>query len=305
MKCRFFFHMMTVVLLFAGMHCGNGVQKAEKIILIQNNKPVLEYQARFIPSPDEAAPWYGRSGFIHPVFTPEGKVVTSDFPPDHLHQHGIMFAWTSGRIGNRKVDFWNSQKKEARVEHIETVQMGKTSMMVKLKHIDLTTGAPVDVIHETWEIRLVGHEQMHVFDLKSTQTVVLDEPFHIDKYHYGSLCVRGADAWMSNKADMLTSEGFVRENGNHTTARWVALSGEIDGAVCGLAAMGHPDNFRTPQPVRLHPSMPYFSFTPMVTDGFELQPGEDYVSRFRFAAFDGSPDAGSLDRLWKDYAGLR
>jgi hypothetical protein len=64
----------------------------------------------------------------------------------------------------------------------------------------------------------------------------------------------------------------------------------------------HPSNFRFPQPVRVHPSMPYFVLTPMVEAAFEQVPGEVYEYTYRIVSFDGAPDAQQLDAMWQAYA---
>ena len=142
-------------------------QGAEVLDLSDGDRVVMSYQANRLPSPDPAAPWYGRSGFIHPIRTPGGRIVSDAFPADHLHQHGVMMAWTSSRIGDRKVDFWNSKKQEGRVEHVETVSADAGRIVVKLRHIDATTEPPTSVLEETWEITRVPHPAMNVFDLVS------------------------------------------------------------------------------------------------------------------------------------------
>jgi hypothetical protein len=35
-----------------------------------------------------------------------------------------------------------------------------------------------------------------------------------------------------------------------------------------------------------------------------IMPGQPYVSRYRFVAFDGALDPDELDRIWNDYAQL-
>ena len=106
----------------------------------------------------------------------------------------------------------------------------------------------------------------------------------------------------SGHSDFLTSEGKRRADGNHTRPRWVDLSGEVDGKVGGLTILDHPANFRFPQPVRLHPNMPYLSFAPEVLGEFEIVPGEKYVSRYRLIAHDGPPDPKLIERIWDDYS---
>ena len=100
---------------------------------------------------------------------------------------------------------------------------------------------------------------------------------------------------------MLTSEGKGRADGNHTRPTWTALSGKADGEICGIAAMSHPSNFRSPQPVRIHPKLAYFCFAPMVLGDFKLEPEKPYVSRFRFVAFDGPANPDQLEMIWRHF----
>jgi len=76
----------------------------------------------------------------------------------------------------------------------------------------------------------------------------------------------------------------------------------VDGKPAGLAILCHPDNFRAPQPVRLHPSEPFFCFAPSQLGDFQIEPGKTYISRYRFIVFDGAPNREELDRQWNDYA---
>ena len=41
---------------------------------------------------------------------------------------------------------------------------------------------------------------------------------------------------------------------------------------------------------------------PSQAGDWEIKPGEEYVSRYRFVVTDGKPDAALLERLWRDYA---
>jgi len=270
-------------------------EKSDKLILKSGDKEVLTYNAAYIPSPKKDAPWFGRSGFIHPVKTPNGNVVTTPFPSDHLHQHGIMFAWTSGRIDGRKVDFWNSKRLEGKIEHVETVSASDSKIVVKLRHIDIKADNQV-AINETWEITKVDHPTLNVFELKSTQIPVLKNGVDIAKYHYGALCVRSINGFTA-----VTSEGKDRLKGNHSKPDWVAWIGEVDGKDCGIVGIQHKSNFRYPQAVRIHPKMPYFCFAPMVDGAFKLEYSKPYVSKFRFIAFDGKVNKEEINKIVKDF----
>ncbi|MGA0039982.1 MAG: PmoA family protein [Pirellulales bacterium] len=273
----------------------------DRLVLASGDRPVAVYNAGFVPSPDPAQPWFGRSGFLHPVMTPLGRVVTDGFPADHLHQHGLMFAWTSSTFAGKPVDFWNSAKQEGRVEHAETLIRSSDRIEVVLRHVVTRADEDVVVLKETWRVDCVPHPTMHVLDLESTQTCATDRPLVIREYHYGGMCVRGPLHWNSGDA-MLTSDGKGQPDGNHSRPNWVVISGVVDGQACGLAAFSHPSNYRSPQPVRLHPQMPYFCFAPMVLGDFQITEEEPYVSRFRFAAFDGPVDRDALENVWKSFA---
>jgi hypothetical protein len=125
----------------------------------------------------------------------------------------------------------------------------------------------------------------------------------VHEYHYGGMAARGARGWNGQpEHDFLTSEGFARKEGNHTRPNWVEMHGLVEGKPCGLAVFSHPANFRNPQPVRLHPQMPYFVFSPCVLGEFEIRPGVPYAARYLYFAHDGPPDGAVLKAIWQNYA---
>ncbi len=70
-------------------------------------KPVVVYNKQSPPVPAGIDPVYQRSGFLHPVSSPDGTIVTATFPLDHPHQHGIFSAWVKTSYDGQPVDFWN------------------------------------------------------------------------------------------------------------------------------------------------------------------------------------------------------
>jgi hypothetical protein len=142
-----------------------------------------------------------------------------------------------------------------------------------------------------------------LFDWQSTQTCASDSPLVLPQYHYGGLGLRGHRQWDGkNNSQFLTSEGKDRANGNGTPARWFSLSGKVDGKPAYVAVLCAPDNFRAPQPVRLHPSEPFACYAPQTNGAMRIEPGKPYVMRYRFVVADGQPDKAELERLWNDYA---
>jgi len=147
---------------------------------------------------------------------------------------------------------------------------------------------------------------VRLFDLAMTETCATADPVVLPQYHYGGFGFRGAWAWNGpgQIAKFLTSEGETdRIKGNTTRARWCYLGGAVEGgAQAGTTTLGHPGNFRAPQPLRLHPDMPYFSFVPQQLGEFRIEPSHPYVARYRFVVADGAPDRALLDAYWNGYA---
>lgn len=291
----------------AAVVCREGPGMVE---LLCRDRPVLRYHTAVVEPPPGIDPVFRRSGFIHPVWTPEGRVVTADFPADHAHQHGLFCAWVKTTFEGRAVDFWNQAGQTGRVEHVRLVGLrngpDSAEFTVELRHTDLTApGGPRSVLRELWTVRGRDVPQGFLFDIDSRQTCIADSPLVVQEYHYGGMAFRGADAWFARQGQaafqFLTSEGLGRIEGNHTRPRWVAAHGEIDGAECGIAILGHPENFRHPEPVRLHPTKPYFVFAPCVLGEFRLQPGVEHRARYRYYVYDGPLDREAIEQVWEAY----
>jgi hypothetical protein len=284
-----------------------------RLQLNKDGKPVFRYLIKPSTESTNHAPHYSRSGYIHPLFSPSGRVVTDDYASDHPHQHGLFFAWTKSSFRGKPTEFWNQAKKlgDIRFHRYQGEEQRPESHSFLFEQI-FTTGKDSDkpILKETWRIDVPSKAMpYHQFDLVSTQTCATKGSLFIQKYHYGGMAIRGNPQWMKKddegkpKGKMITSDGKTRKNGNHSRPRWVAMYGPVDGQECGVVVMNHPDNFRYPQWVRLHPSMPYFVYSPMVEEPFSIEPGKPYVSKFRYLTFDGEPDLKLVEKIWKDWAG--
>lgn len=272
------------------------------------DRTVLAYNHAVVACPDREQAWFDRSGFIHPLYSPAGRVLTDGMPPDHYHQHGIMFPWTNTTFEGRKVDFWNSKALQGKVEHVKVAGTDSGpvfgSFIVELAHVDLTApdGAK-RALDERWLVRVYNRSDGFLFDLVSTQTCASASPLSINEYHYGAMAFRGAREWFDlESGDFLTSEGKSRADGNHSRPRWVDAFGEVDGRTAGVTVFSNPENYRFPQPVRLHPKKPYFCFSPMVLGQFEIAPGEPYVSSYRYWTHDGPLDRSTAEQIWQALA---
>jgi len=101
--------------------------------------------------------------------------------------------------------------------------------------------------------------------------------------------------------EFLTSEGKNRVEGHATRAKWVVASGSVGGLEASVGFLGHTSNFRDPQPLRIHPSEPFFNWAVPQGGEFSIEPGRPYVARYRFIVSDGRIDKDSMDRAWTDF----
>jgi hypothetical protein len=284
-----------------------------KLKISNGGKAILDYQAEASDLPrEDIKPLFRRGGYLHPVTTPSGKVVTDDYPPNHIHHHGIWFPWTKTEFEGRSPDFWNMGLAKGKVDFSSLGESWSGPVhggfVTRHRFVDLTATEPKVALNETWEVRVyktgMSGKAAWIFDLVSTQECASSSPLILPQYYYGGLGFRGNWQWNGkDKTFFLTSEGETdRVKANETRGRWCHIGGTVDGQLTGIAILCHPDNFRAPQPMRLHPSEPFFCYAPSQLGQWEITPGKPYISRYRFVVHDGPPDKTELDRLWNDYA---
>lgn len=285
----------------------------EELLLSVGEKPVLKYQHAVKEPPEGIEPVYRRSGYIHPVFTPSGRVITDDFPPDEPHQHGVFFAWVNTTVAGHNVNFWDPKAGTGQVRHSAIEKIGEGDVFaefrVTLLHSDTTNPeASQPVFNETWTVRAFNLDRQFLVDFESVQTCVVDS-CTVNMHYYGGTAFRGLRSWFNDKSvALVTSEGKDQQTGNGSRPKWVRMSGPVqsdaghDEKLATLLVMGHPSNFRADQPVRLHPDKPYFCFAPMITGSFTIAGQQSFVSRYRFLIFDGENNADANERAWTNYA---
>ena len=276
------------------------------------SKKVLQYNHGFVVPPPGADGRYIRSGYIHPVWSPTGLLVTEDFPSDHLHHKGIWFPWTKTEFEGRHPDFWNLKGGTGTVRFagFESTTNGPVygGFRVKHQHVDLTGEEPKVALEEVWDVKvwnLGSVRQGFLWDLCSVQRCATASPLRLPEYRYGGLGFRGSVDWVDENLDLLTSEGRTRKDGHATRSRWCDMSGPIgnDGGYAGMTIMTHPQNFRFPQHMRIwDKGGTFFCYSPSLGGDWSIEPGEDYVSQYRFYVHEGHRDTDSVEECWHDFA---
>lgn len=282
---------------------------AGNITVMAGKKKLFTYHSQVVAPPADSPAYYQRSGFIHPLYSPNGSVLTDDFPAGHAHQHALFAAWTNTTFKKSFVDFWNQQQQKGTVEHVKvlTMQSGTVCgvLEVLLRYKSWEHG---EVLQEKWKLYMYPFQHFFLFDLESEQYNSSTDTLFVNKYHYGGMGFRGSRYWNPDdkknyrgKWSVLTSEGIRDSAANHTRATWVDASGRIGNNTAGVTVFGHHSNFRYPQPIRVHPQMPYWVFAPMVEAAFSIAPGAYYRSKFRYWVHQGLPSLMEIKKWEKDF----
>src|SRR5690606_20270383 len=84
-------------------------KEAGALIISSNQKGLLQYNFETHYPPDGIDTVFKRSGFIHPLWTPNGQALTRINPPGHYHHYGLWNPWTKVLFDGEIIDFWNLQ----------------------------------------------------------------------------------------------------------------------------------------------------------------------------------------------------
>lgn len=262
---------------------------------------------------DTLPDYYQRSGFIHPVKSLDGQIITDDFPYDHAHQHGIFNAWAKTTFKNKEIDFWNQQDELGTVRHTgikEINNQGKRpSFIVSLEHLAYVNADTIIALEEEWLIECELKKDYYIIDFTSTQSAADTNSLYLNKYLYGGLAFRGSKEWnIENNFDsicyFITDENLNHIDGNHSRPKWASMYGSISDKTAGITIIQHPSNYRYPQHIRVHPVMPYYCFNPTVEEGFWIRQEDNYKSRFRFIIYDGIPNRELIETEFENYSSI-
>lgn len=284
------------------------------------DKPVLAYRYALQEAPKGVDDVYSRQGgFIHPLWSPEGTVLTRIQPPDHYHHYGIWNPWTHTEFEGREVDFWNLAKGQGTVRTAQVTERTVGPVFGGFEalhhHVDLSAPRGEKVaLNEQWSVKVWNVDpdrKVWLIDFASRLNPATGEPLTIKAYRYQGFSLRATEKWHDDTATLLTSEGYDKSNANATRARWIDVNGVSQGAAgaSGILFMTHPANFNFPEQLRIWPvgmnggvENVYVNFNPAQEQDWVLRPGSTYGLQYRLLVYDGRMDVEHAERYWSDFA---
>jgi len=80
--------------------------EAKYLRVFEGDMPVLTYNFGMILKPGVPED-RRRSSYVHPLYAPDGTLLTDDFPADHLHHRGLSWMWPNVEVGAEHHSLWD------------------------------------------------------------------------------------------------------------------------------------------------------------------------------------------------------
>jgi hypothetical protein len=285
------------------------------LVIANGNKNILQYNFNTWYPPSGVDTVFKKSGFIHPVWTPSGHVLTRVNPPDHYHHYGIWNPWTKVKFKGKTVDFWNLKAKQGTVRFADFIDTEEGQVYggfkALQKHVIFgENGSEQYPLNEVLEVKAYNPgNNVWLWDFVSTLNCATKDSVILMEYRYGGYGFRATEEWTNKNSRILTSEGKTRKQADSAVARWGLVEGDLKDDHGGIVFMSHPANYNFPEPTRVWPEDAnnnrgdvFFSFSPTRDKNWVLQPGKKYVLRYRMLVYDGTLSAAQAEQAWKGFA---
>lgn len=283
------------------------------LILKKDGKNILQYNYAHVEPPAGADPSYGRSGFIHPAYSPDGNVLTTIQPKDHYHHYGIWNPWTRMMYDGTLYDLWNLRDKQGTVKAGNIAQIYSGDVFAgydaNLDHYIFKPNEEKVILNEQWRVKAWNVSDGFLWDFESHLHPSTTLPVLIKEYRYAGFGYRATEDWTKENCEMFTSEGKTRQQIDGTHARWIYITGDTKTGRSGLLFLGHPDNYNSPEPLRIWDENAnggrgdaFINFAPTKDKDWELKPNGHYLLRYRVLSYEGEMTKEKADRLWNDFA---
>jgi hypothetical protein len=284
------------------------------ILIHSGNKNLLQYNFKTVYPPQGVDTAYKRSAFIHPLWTPNGKVLTRIQPRDHYHHYGIWNPWTHVLFEGDTVDFWNIRGKKGTVRFGKFVSITEGPVFAEYQavheHVAFKKGKEKVALNELQTVRVYrpeNNQNNYIVDITIQLNCASRSPFLILEYRYAGLGWRATEKWNKDNSEVLTSEGKARKGADGTTAKWAIIQGALDNEYGGAVMMSYPSNYNHPEPLRIWPEDSnggemFAMFAPTKTKDWMLIPGKTYVLKYRFTVFDGHFTKEKADSGWQYFS---
>jgi len=296
----------SVILLSPGLYSQNFVvtKSGEGIEILQQGKKVLFYQQR----PRSLDGKYERAGYLHPLYSLNGKILTEDFPEDHPFHRGIFWAWHQIVLDNKQIaDGWISENISWKPVEVK-IKKRKEKVILQSTmtwNVKLGQNNSKDIVKENTKITVhKSIERYRAIDF-DIHLLVMTDSLKLggsdDAKGYGGFCLR---LKLPNDISFVSHDTVITPMETAVTAGpWMNFTGSFDGELMpktGVAVFcGQPAGGQQSWILRKKASMqniPYPGRTPVTL------PKKGLKLSYRIIIHDGKLDSNDLEKLYKEYS---
>jgi hypothetical protein len=248
--------------------------------LEETGKPVYEYRygmARHASAPAR----YERCCYIHPLYAPDGTVVTDDFPADHYHHRGLSWMWPVVIVDGQSYDLWVLKGIRHRfVRWLARETQADRALLRMENGWFLDDGQ--QVVKETVEVLArAGHklELSLAFEAIGPPVTISGTP-DLNK-GYGALGLRFAPR---RNTVVRTDGGVEAKDSDMVPHAWAELEGDFGGSRAGVRVEIDPRNPGFPNGWCLR-HYGYLGANFPGLQKYTIQPGKPLTLRYTVTAF--------------------
>jgi hypothetical protein len=264
-------------------------QSDQAIEAVVGGKPFFSYRYQ-TKDPEVPRPYF------HPLVGPSGKVITQmgEVPGKrvaHFHHTALWIAHQNWSVEGEEVcDNWQIGKTRSRIEHVQFDAVASGAAGRFVERLDWRNVKGDKTLLE--EVRTVAVPRRpadsRVIDLEVLLTA-RDRAVTFRRTPYHFLAVRVLDAMLPRNGGAIVNSEGKKNPPDGTPARWIDVSGKLDGEVQGVALFDHPGNFRHPTPC-LQFAGQTIGLSPTHREPFTLEAGKSLRLRWRVLVHAGDAE---------------
>jgi hypothetical protein len=256
----------------------------QSVRLEENGEPVYVYN-HGVMAGDDAPPRYARCCYVHPLYAPDGTVVTDDFPRDHFHHRGLSWMWPVVIVDGEEHDLWALRGIRHRFVQWLAREARRDRALLRVRNGWFTERRKV--VTETVEIVALPGGQLELkLTFEAEGRPVAIQGTHDHNKGYGGLGLRFAPR---KDTVLRTDQGVEMKDSDMRAHAWAELEGTFEngsGAGARIDIDASSPGFPSGWCLRRYG---YLGANYPGLQRHTIEPGNPLVLRYRVRAYNRSP----------------
>jgi hypothetical protein len=259
--------------------------------LSENGKPIFVYNHGMILA-DGFPEAMRRSSYLHPVYSPNGALLSDDFNADHPHHRGISWMWPAVVVDGKNGDLWMVKEFRQKFVRWQAQEVGESQARLAVEN----GWFDGDRQFVKEDVEIIAHpaaNDRRLLDF-TLRFEALDQPVQIagtpeGKKGFGGFCFRFAPRdGGTEKTIIRTEAGVAKKDAVLAPHTWAELAGSFQGKPAGArvedtsANPGYPKNGWL-----LRHGFGFLNVSYPGLNPITLEPGKPLTLKYRVTLFAG------------------